>query len=833
MDTYFVDVILPLHIHDTYTYRVPIEYKEVVKVGQRVVVQFGPKRLYSAVIRRIHTNVPQYKVKYVLSILDIEPIVSEQLFRFWEWIADYYMCYVGDVMAVALPSALRLASESSVSIHPDFSGELSDLTDQEYRVVQLLTEHPVMTVDDISRAIGLQKMMPLLNTMLEREIIVMDEELRQRFTPRTSAYVGLSEEYGDSAKLRELFDSLEKKKSTQKQVDLLMKFMQMSQFGKMSVPKRQLLDTANGQPVSESALRTLVRNGVLAIEEHVESRLTNCESTASVEDIQLNDEQQAAFDYLSNCEKNVALLHGVTSSGKTEVYIKLIHEVISRGQQVLFLLPEIALTAQIINRLRKYFGNKVGVYHSRFSASQRAEVWNKTQSTDPNEQYQVLLGARSALFLPFNNLGLVIVDEEHDSSYKQYDPAPRYHGRDSAIVLAQLWKARTVLGSATPSVESYFNAQQGKYGFCEMKKRFGGLQLPEVLCADMKEESSRIRRDLGQQAAKGSTHFSKFLLDHIQEALNNHEQVILFQNRRGFSLRIECDDCHWTPQCQHCDVSLVYHKATNSMRCHYCGYSVPLPSECPSCHSKHLSLKGFGTERVEDDLSIIFPNAKVARMDLDTTLQKNRYLEIINDFQDRKIDILVGTQMVTKGLDFDHVSVVGIVSADNLIYFPDFRAYERAFQQMTQVSGRAGRHGHQGKVIIQTFNPYHQAIRDVIDNNYQSMYASQITERHVFRYPPYYRLIDITMKHRDAEVLNDGAALIAAQLRGVFATRVIGPEYPNVSRVRGLYLKKILMRFERTEAIGEAKRIIVDMADKLKVDKKYASLQIHFDVDPQ
>ena len=833
MTTYFVDVVLPLHIHGTYTYRVPQEYNDAVRVGQRVVVQFGPRRLYSALVRRIHEEVPHYRVKYILSILDAEPLVTERQFRFWEWLAEYYMCYVGDVMAIAMPSAYRLASESSVSIHPDFTGELSDLTDNELRIVQLLTDHPVMTVEDISRAIGVQKMVPILNTMIERGIIVMDEELRQRFVPRTSAYVVLDEQYRDEGRVRELFDELEKKKSTQKQVDVLLKYMQLSQMGTRPVAQRALLDTENGHVVSHSAYRTLVRNGVLAVEERVESRLESYDSTTDPDSIVLNDEQQAAFDYLRGCPQQVALLHGVTSSGKTEVYTKLIHETVKQGRQVLFLLPEIALTAQIINRLRRYFGDLVGVYHSRFSVSQRAEVWERTQSADPNQRYQVLLGARSALFLPFQDLGLVIVDEEHDGSYKQYDPAPRYNGRDAAIYLAHLWGARTVLGSATPSLESYYNAQQGKYGLCEMKRRYGGLLMPEVLCADMKEEAARLRRERGDRAATGGTHISQFLLEHIQQALDNKEQVILFQNRRGFSLRIECDDCHWTPKCQHCDVSLVYHKATNSMRCHYCGYSIPLPTECPACHSQHLSMKGFGTERVEDDLSILFPDARVARMDLDSTLQKNRYLEIINDFQDRKIDILVGTQMVTKGLDFDHVSVVGIVSADNLIYFPDFRAFERAFQQMTQVSGRAGRHGHQGKVIIQTYNPYHQAIRNVIDNDYHAMYDSQITERRVFRYPPFYRLIVITLKHRDSDLLNETAANYAAQLRSVFGTRVMGPEYPNVSRVRGLYLKEIIVRFERSEAIGEGKRIILDMADKLKADKALASLQVHFDVDPQ
>lgn len=833
MNTFFVDVILPLHIHDTYTYRVPQEYNDAIQVGQRVVVQFGTRKLYSALVRRVHENVPNYSVKYVLAVLDEFPIITEQQFQFWEWMANYYMCYVGDVMAIALPSAFKLASETSVSIHPDFSGELSDLTYNEIRVVQLLSEHPVMTVDDISRAIGVQKMLPLLNTMIERGITIMDEELHQRYKPRTSTFISLAPEYQQADKARELFDSLEKKKSTQKQVDVLLKFMQMSQMGTDSIAKRNLLDDSHGQPVSESAFKTLVKNGILIPEERTESRLEHFDSITSPDTIALNEQQQAAFDYLSKGEKAVSLLHGVTSSGKTEVYIKLINEVIKQGHQVLFLLPEIALTAQIINRLRKYFGNKVGIYHSRFSSSQRAEVWDKTKAELPEDRYQILLGARSALFLPFQDLKLVIVDEEHDNSYKQYDPSPRYNGRDAAIYLAHLWNARTVLGSATPSIESYFNAQQGKYGFCEMSKRFGGLLMPEVLCADMKEEYNNLRRDLGKDVLSSNPLFSKFLLDNIREALDNHEQVILFQNRRGFSLRIECDDCHWTPKCQHCDVSLVYHKATNSLRCHYCGYSIPIPTECPACHSHHLSMKGFGTERIEDDLSIVFPDAKVARMDQDSTMQKNRYLEIINDFQDQRIDILVGTQMVTKGLDFNHVSVVGIVSADNLIYFPDFRAFERAFQQMTQVSGRAGRHGHRGKVIIQTFNPYHQAIRNVIDNDYKAMYSSQITDRRVFRYPPYYRLIDITLKHRDSDTLNEGAARYASMLRQVFATRVIGPEHPNVSRIRGLYIKKILLRFERTEAIAQAKEIILNMGDDLKRDKTFSSLQIHFDVDPQ
>ena len=818
--TLFVDLLLPLHLPDTYTYRVPQEYNDSIKVGQRVIVQFGSKRLYSALVRRIHEEVPSYRVKYILSILDQEPIVDEMQFKFWEWIASYYMCYPGDVMAIALPAALRLASESTVSIHPDFSGEIGDLTDKEMRVVQLLMEHPVMTLDDLQRAIATPKMLHIINTMVERGIVIMNEELHDRYKPRTSSWITLAPQYKEEEACKKLFDSLEQKASTRKQLDVLLRFMQLSHFGEEAISKKKLIE----QNVSVSSLNTLIKNQILQVEERNESRLRTYSSDeiVSPEEIQLNEEQAAAFHALNTSATPVSLLHGVTSSGKTEVYIKLIHHTLKQGKQVLFLLPEIALTAQLINRLRRYFGDLVGIYHSRFSQSQRAEVWSRTSGH--GAPYSILVGARSALFLPFKNLGLIIVDEEHDSSFKQNDPAPRYNGRDAAIMLARYWNARIILGSATPSIESYFQAQNGRYQLVEMKHRFGGLEMPEILCADMREATKK-------KEVQG--HFSKFLIDHIAEALSNHEQVILFQNRRGFSLRIECDDCHYVPQCQHCDVSLVYHKNTHSLRCHYCGYSIPVPSECPACHSTHLTMKGFGTERIEEDLAIMFPNAHIARMDLDSTMQKNQHAQIISDFEDGSIDILVGTQMVTKGLDFNNVSVVGILSADNLVAYPDFRAYERAFQQMTQVSGRAGRHGHRGKVIIQAYNPWHQAIRDVIDNNYANMYGSQIIERRVFSYPPYHRLIEITLRHRDSDSLNEASASLASRLRQVFGTRVIGPEYPSVPRVRGLYIKNILMRFERSESLGEAKRIILEQTNQLLAEKPFKSVRIAFDVDPQ
>lgn len=814
-EVYYVDVLLPLHLPGTYTYRVPRELNAEVVIGKRVVVQFGSKsdKMYSALVRQIHTTAPKWKSKYILSVLDDEPVVTERQMQFWEWMAQYYMCYPGDVMAMAMPAGMKLASESAVSIHPDFDGELSRLSKYELQIVNLLTEHPVMRVVDISRAIGVQKIMPLIRTMIEREVVMMDEELRERFVPRKSTYLRLANDYSSEEAQRALFEDLERKHRT-KQVELLMQFMQLSHFGKELVAKRSL--------PAGSAMQTMLKNGIFVAEERVESRLSNYSENdlTPVSSIILNDEQEQAYRTLGGQTTN--LLHGVTSSGKTEVYIKLIDEQVRAGHQVLFLLPEIALTAQIINRIRRYFGDLVGVYHSRFSASQRVEVWRRTQASGEG-RYQVLLGARSALFLPFNDLSLVIVDEEHDPSYKQYDPTPRYQARDAAIYLAHLWGARTILGSATPSVESYHNAVTGKYGLAVMKQRYGGFSLPQVECVDMKQEAR-------EEHVHG--HFSDTLLTAVRDALANRQQVILFQNRRGFALRLECDDCHHIPQCVHCDVSLVYHKASNSLRCHYCGYSIPVPAECPACHSTRLRMVGVGTERIEEDLQIHFPEARVARMDLDSTLQKNQYIELLNDFAERRIDILVGTQMVTKGLDFEHVSVVGVVNADNLINYPNFRSYERAFQQLTQVSGRAGRHGDSGRVIIQTYNPSHQILQKVIDNDYEGLFRDQDNERRVFRYPPYYKLVEITLKHRDSNVLNAAADWLATQMHGAFGTRVMGPEYPLVSRVRALYLKTITVRFEKGENIVGAKQLMMQMADDLIKQEGWGRVSVHFDVDP-
>lgn len=812
---YYVDVLLPLHLPGTYTYRVPREMDDEVRVGVRVVVQFGRNgaKMYSGLVRRIHTEAPNWRAKYIMSVLDSEPLATERQMQFWEWMAQYYMCYPGDVMAVALPAGLKLASESTVVMHPDFDGDLSRLSKYEMMIVNILTEHPSMKVLDLSRAIGVQKIMPLIRSMIERQVVIMEEELRERFVPRKTAFVSLAVE-GDE--LHKTLDMLEQKKRT-KQVEMMLKVLQLTQFGKTDVAKRNL--------PQNSSLQTLIKNGILKVEERFEIRTEEYDNAVSADSITLNDEQLQAYHTLSTTtppSPSTFLLHGVTSSGKTEVYIKLIDDVVRQGRQALLLLPEIALTAQIINRLRRYFGDKVGVYHSRFSMSQRAEVWQRTATKEPG-RYQVLLGARSALFLPFSDLALIIVDEEHDASYKQQDPAPRYNARDAAIYLARLWGARTVLGSATPSVESYHNAMTGRYGYASMQHRYGGFSLPQVTCVDMRQ---------AKQNGQLHGHFSTYLIDKIQQALAEKRQVILFQNRRGFSLRLECADCHTVPQCIHCDVSLVYHKATNSLRCHYCGYSIPVPTECPHCHSTRLQMVGIGTERVEEDLQIMFPDARVARMDLDSTLQRHLYLDLLRDFEERRIDILVGTQMVTKGLDFEHVSVVGIINADNLINYPSFRSYERAFQQMTQVSGRAGRHAGGGEVVIQTWCPEHQVLQDVIHADYEHLYGEQIEERRVFRYPPFYRMIEITLKHSDAEVLNQAADWLATQLRGAFDGRVLGPEYPLVSRVRALYLKVITIRFERTEAIASAKELMQRMADDLVKRDGWSRVLVHFDVDP-
>jgi primosomal protein N' (replication factor Y) (superfamily II helicase) len=829
-ETWFVDVILPLPLPGTFTYRIPFELNGIVNRGCRVVVQFGRQKVYTALVYKLRQNAPQgYTAKYVLSVLENEPVVNEIQFKLWEWLSSYYLCRLGEVMNAALPSALKLASESRVVLLPESIPDFSILNEKERLLAEALGYRKVLTVNEAAEIVEQQKIIPLLKTLMEKGIVTLEEELKVRYKPKIETCVRLSEAFeSDEEQLHKIMDELNRK--APKQLELLLSYIQLNRNPKGKphyITRAQLLKSIDGSPAQ---LTALVKKGVFELFDNIASRLGQYDSSATVDSIVFNSYQQKAWDEINAgfVDHDVTLLHGVTSSGKTEIYIRLIDETIKNGKQVLFLLPEIALTAQIINRLRKYFGNKVGVYHSKYNENERLEIWNNVQKWNPGDeksqdQYSIILGARSALFLPFKELGLIIVDEEHDTSYKQYEPAPRYNARDAAIMLAQMHGAKTLLGSATPCIESYYNGITEKYALVKLTKRYGDMQLPEIFVADVKEETRK---------KKMRSHFTDLLLDHIREALTNKEQVILFQNRRGFSLRLECNDCHWMPECKNCDVTLIYHKHNNSARCHYCGYSTRPPEKCPACGSTAIVMKGFGTEKVEEELAVFFPTARIARMDLDTTRSKHAYHQIITDFEDRKIDILVGTQMVTKGLDFDNVSIAGILNADNMLTFPDFRAFERSFQLMAQVSGRSGRKNKRGIVVIQTYDPYHSVIRQVIDNDYNALYQSQILERRNFRYPPFYRLIRITLKHRDSKSLDKAARELANQLKAPFGKMVLGPEYPMVSRIKGLYLKDILLKIEKGNQGGKTKQLLKQILDEFSKTPDYKAIQVQVDVDP-
>ena len=728
--TLFAEILLPLPLPGTFTYRIPFELNDKVKVGQRAVVQFGKAKVMSGLIVSVTNDVPDYNnVKYILDILDDDPIVNEKQLKLWDWITSYYMCYQGEVMQAALPSALKLSSESKISMAEDYLIDSEVLSDNEFLIVEALQIQPQLTITEVSKIIGYKKVMPLVKTMIEKKIIVMQEELQQKYKAKYERYVRLSNAYREEDKVHELMDGLSKR--AYKQLEILMAFFVLGGSSDNDVLASDLMKKADA---TSSILSALVDKGVFETYQKRISRLKEYKALSDVSSIVLTDRQQEAFDEIHKGfdEEKPVLLHGVTASGKTEIYIKLIQEAVEKGKQVLYLLPEIALTEQIINRLKKYFGDRVGVYHSRYDNNERVEIWqqvmnfrsyrstvNGQQSVDSEFQkkqaksldskYQIIIGSRSAVFLPFTDLGLIIVDEEHDSSFKQIDPAPRYSARDLAVIMSKMFHARLLLGSATPSFESYFNARQNKYHLVTITERYGGVEMPEIIVDDMRIETRRKTMQ---------ANFGKTLVDAMNKTLEEKNQVILFQNRRGFSLRIECDHCNYIPQCINCDVSLTYHKNQNLLKCHYCGYTASVPTECPSCRSTDLKMHGFGTERIEDDLHVVFPQAHSSRLDLDTTRTKNSYQYIIEQFQNKETDILVGTQMVTKGLDFDSVKVVGILNADNMLTFPDFRAYERSFQLMEQVSGRAGRKGEKGKVVIQTYQPQHPVILNVISHDY-------------------------------------------------------------------------------------------------------------------
>ena len=714
--TLFAEVLLPVPVPGTFTYRVPYALNDAIRIGQRVAVPFGKTKILSGLVTAITEEVPKVEVKYLTDILDEEPVVNTKQLQFWDWVKQYYLCHMGEVMQAALPSALKLSSESKVALSPDFQLDSMALNDYEYMIVEALQIQPKIAISEVSKIIGFKKVMPLVRTMMEKGILVMEEELNEKYKARYERFVRLSGMYRDEALLQELMDHLTKR--AYKQLEILLAYLTLGGDCDNDLKASELLKKANA---TGTVLKAMVEKGIFEVYERKVSRLKDFKAQISTASIQLTEAQQKAFEGIhAGFEAGQpVLLHGITSSGKTEIYIKLIQEALDEGKQVLYLLPEIALTAQIINRLKQYFGERLGVYHSRYGANERVEVWQQVNDFAKNHgtQRQVIIGSRSAIFLPYSNLGLIIVDEEHDSSFKQIDPAPRYNARDAAIILGDLHQAKVLLGSATPSYESYYNALQGRYHLVELTERYGGVEMPEIILSDMRVE----RRRKTVQADFGST-----LLDAVRKAIEEHNQAILFQNRRGFSLRVECDDCHYVPQCINCDVSLIYHKQQNVLRCHYCGYTASVPAECPQCHSTNIKMHGFGTEKVEEDLKLILPEARVARLDLDTTRSKNDYQGILEAFQEKETDVLVGTQMVTKGLDFDSVKVVGILNADNMLSFPDFRAHERSFQLMAQVAGRAGRKGKQGQVIIQTYEPSHPVLQDVL------LYIFSMTVRGAF-----------------------------------------------------------------------------------------------------
>lgn len=813
----YVDVVLPLPLKGVFTYSVPPEWEQEARMGMRVVVQFGSKKLYTGIIAVVHTQAPSgYQPRAISCLLDSHPIIRRPQYKFWEWISDYYMAPVGDVYNAALPAGFKLESETEVYINPDFEAD-EVLPVREQALLDALVVGKPSKLEELSRKIGVANVMPVVKRLLDRGALTVQELVEQRFRMKSVSCIRLNEAYLAEEKLAEVFEVL---KRAPKQLELLMRYIDLSNCLKPATVKEitraELLEKTGSSLV---VVNSLVEKNILCLYQKEISRIDSVVTTSK--SYPLSAVQQKALQqlYAQLAQHAVVLLHGVTSSGKTEIYIHMIERVLAEGRQVLYLVPEIALTTQLTSRLRRVFGSRLGVYHSRFSDNERVEIWNKVLH---DRGYEVIIGVRSSVFLPFRQLGLVIVDEEHEQSYKQMDPAPRYHARNAAIVLASMHGAKTVLGSATPAIESYFNTMNGKYGLVELHERHEEMQLPEMVVVDMKEAYRKKQRE---------GHFSDVLLDEIRTSLANKEQVILFQNRRGYAPFVECKACAHVPKCKNCDVSLTHHAVFNTLNCHYCGYTEPMPKVCPNCNSPQLDSKGLGTERIEDEIKQFFPEAKVQRMDLDTTRTKKAYQRIIDEVEAGKIDILIGTQMVTKGLDFERVSLVGILNADTMLNFPDFRAHERAFQMIAQVSGRAGRKHRRGKVIVQTSSPEHPVIRQVINHDYRAMFTTQCQERQLFRYPPFYRMIQLTLKHKDAEVVSRAAARLVVELRRQFADRVAGPVVPVVSRIQNQYLRILILKVESGASVARVREILAVVMEYVLTIPEYKSVKISAESD--
>ena len=815
MTAHFIDVILPIPIQKTFTYSVTESEAKFLKKGMRVAVAFGKTKMYTALVFDIHQNAPTlYEAKEILQILDEKPIVTEIQLQNWQWISSYYMCALGDVYRAALPSAFLLESETIVLKNDKFSEE-ENLNDDEFLIFEALQHQSQLTIHQVVAILGKKKVLPIINELIQKNAVFVKEEIYEQYKPKMVKYVRLNPQFSSDAALQNLLIELNRAK---KQREAVLGFFQLSASKKPIKAKE--LETKIG--VSSAVIKALVAKDIFEFYEIQTDRINFNGTTNQLKE--LNEFQEKALSEIKTSfeEKEVVLLHGITSSGKTEVYTKLIEDNLKSGKQILFLLPEIALTTQIITRLENYFGNQISVFHSKYSMNERVEVWNNVLNN--KAKAQIVLGARSSVFLPFSNLGLIIVDEEHETSYKQFEPSPRYHARDTAVVLAHQHKAKILLGSATPSLESFFNTQNGKYGLVELNRRFGNVQLPKIELIDIKEKHHK---------KKMNGHFSDRLITLINEALEEKEQVILFQNRRGFSPVVECTTCGVAPQCPNCDVSLTFHKYRSELKCHYCNYQRAMPNNCSACGSNSLDTKGFGTEQIELELKAIFPKHNIGRMDLDTTRGKHGYQKIIGAFEAQEIDVLVGTQMLSKGLDFENVSLVGILNADNMLNFPDFRAHERSYDMMVQVSGRAGRSKKQGNVAIQTFNPYHQILQQVSTTNYAAMYKEQLQERWQYHYPPYYRLIKITLKHKDYIKVDGGVNWLAKALQNVFRENVLGPTEPVVSRIRNQYIRNITIKIPPKQNLAETKSQIEKIKSTFQSVKEFRPIRFIVDVDAQ
>ncbi|MDB5249260.1 MAG: priA [Segetibacter sp.] len=811
----YAEVIIPLALPRNYTWAIPEHLKENIHPGSRVEVQLKNKK-YSGIVKQVHSNKPQaFDPREILNVLDDQPLVYQHQLQLWEWMAAYYMCSEGDVMQAALPSHLKLSSESILAFNEEYGEDFSDLNDEEYLVAEALLLKKELKLGEVQQILDASHVYPIIKGLVEKKVCIVWEALKDTYKQKLETYVHLHPDYHNEDNLAKLLNEWSKNKAP-KQLELLLSYLHLIKT-EGEVTQTNLLKKANA---TAAQLKGLADKNIVRLEKRSVDRLPTLPRDIKI-DFQLSEAQVVAAESVQQVlqEKSVCLLQGVTSSGKTQIYIKLIEQHIKEGKQVLYMLPEIALTAQIIRRLQKYFGGYITIYHSKFNPNERVEIWNKIKTGET----KVVLGARSSLFLPFKDLGLIIIDEEHDPSYKQQEPAPRYHGRDSAIYYASLFNAKVLLGSATPSIESYFNTKSGKYGLVNLTERYGNVQMPAIQIVDVK---TIITKD------KAKIILSPQLTEGIQQSLQQKKQVILFQNRRGYSPYQLCGTCGWIPQCENCNVSLTYHKAKNKLQCHYCGTAYPLVYTCAACGSHNFMQKNFGTEKIEEALTEAFPEAKIARMDYDSVRGKNDHDSLIKLFEQQKIDILAGTQMVVKGLDFEHVNLVGIVDADALLNFTDFRVNERAFQLMEQVSGRAGRREEQGKVIVQVSNTHHPVLQFVQHHNYEELYRFEIENRKNFFYPPFSRIIQIICKHKDKDIAEEAANILGQVLSQKYAAYLSGPAEPSVNRVRNQYLFELLLKLPKdANLIRQCKQDIVQQVGIIQSNKRYRSVTIIPDVD--